>query len=128
VSRSGWFVIIGIVLYAITRGAEMALAVKPGVQLATTWQVEVMRDAVNRVWNAHGFQATITSSMDGSHMQNSKHYDGLAEDYRTHDLPDALKYNMFNEVRNILGTDYDVLFEYETQPNEHLHIEYDPKV
>lgn len=105
----------------------MALAIKPGVLLATTWQVEVMRDAVSRVWANHGFQATITSSMDGEHMQNSKHYQGLAEDYRTHDLPAGLKYSMFNEVRNILGTDYNVLFEYENQTNEHLHVEYDPK-
>jgi len=125
--KPGWIVFIGIVLYAIGKGASMAMAVKPGVQLATTWQVEVMRDAVSRVWSAHGFQATITSSMDGIHMDGSKHYDGLAEDYRTKDLPDTLKYNMFNEVRNILGTDYQVIFEYEDQPNEHLHIEFDPK-
>lgn len=126
--KAKWFLIGGFLLYLITKGAQMALAVKPGVQLATTWQVEVIRDAINRVWSAHGLQATITSSMDGEHMQNSKHYEGLAEDYRTHDLPKNLKYGMFNEVRNILGSDYDVLFEYENLPNEHLHVEYDPKV
>lgn len=60
-------------------------------------------------------------------MEGSKHYDGFAEDYRTKDLPDALKYGMFNEVRNLLGVDYQVIFEYENEPNEHLHIEYDPK-
>lgn len=125
--RTKWLIIGGVLLYLITKGASMALAIKPGVLLATTWQVEVMRDAVSRVWANHGFQATITSSMDGEHMQNSKHYQGLAEDYRTHDLPAGLKYSMFNEVRNILGTDYNVLFEYENQTNEHLHVEYDPK-
>lgn len=122
-----WLIVFGVILYALTKGATMALGVKPGVLLATTWQVEVMREAVNRVWTAHGFQATITSSMDGTHMQGSKHYEGLAEDYRTKDLPDGLKQTMFNEVRNILGSDYEVLFEYENQLNEHLHIEYDPK-
>jgi hypothetical protein len=126
-SRAGWFVIIGVVLYAITKGAEMALAVKPGVLLSTTWQVEVIRDVVGRVWTSHGLQATITSSMDGEHMDGSKHYEGLAEDYRTKDIPGNIKQTMFSEVRNILGSDYDVLFEYENQANEHLHIEYDPK-
>jgi len=126
-SRSGWLVVIGVVLYAITKGAEMALATKPGVLLATTWQVEEIREAVNRVWQRHNLQATITSGMDGQHMENSKHYVGLAEDYRTKDVPKNLKYSMFNEVRNILGSDYQVIFEYENLPNEHLHIEYDPK-
>lgn len=126
-SRSGWFALIAVVLVAITKGAQMALAVKPGVILSTSLQVQFIRQAVTRVWQQYGFTPTITSSMDGEHMQNSKHYAGLAEDYRTHDLPDDLKYAMFNQVRNILGTDYDVLFEYENQPNEHLHIEFDPK-
>lgn len=127
-SKGGWLLIGAIVLYAIGKGAAMALAAKPGVRLATTWQVEAMRDAVSRVWASHGFQGTITSGMDGEHMAGSKHYDGLAEDYRTHDLPADLKYGMFNEVRNILGADYEVIFENENQPNEHLHIEYDPKI
>lgn len=125
--KPGWIVLIGVVLYAISKGAQMALAVKPGVLLSSTWQVQIMRDAVNRVWTNFGFTPTITSSMDGEHMQNSKHYEGLAEDYRTKDLPHNLKSTMFNQVRNILGTDYDVLFEYENLANEHLHIEYDPK-
>jgi hypothetical protein len=125
--KPGWVVAIGVVLYAIGKGVSMAFAVKPGVQLATTLEVEVMRDAVQRVWSAFGFQPTITSSMDGVHMDGSKHYDGLAEDYRTKDIPDSLKHPMFNEVRNILGNDYQVIFEYENEPNEHLHIEYDPK-
>jgi len=126
-SRAGWFVVIGVILVAITKGAEMALAVKPGVILSTTWQVGEMRDAVNRVWTKYGFTATITSSLDGVHMDGSKHYEGLAEDYRTKDLPVSKKHIMFNDVQEILGTDYQVLFEYENQDNEHLHIEYDPK-
>lgn len=123
-NKNRWLVIGAVVLYAITKGAEMALSVKPGVLLATTWQVQTIRDAVSRVWSQHGYSATITSSMDGTHMQNSKHYEGLAEDYRTHDLPGNLKRTMFTELQNILGTDYLVLFEYENQDNEHLHIQY----
>jgi len=125
--KAKWLIIFGVVLYAITKGASMALAVKPGVLLATTWQVEVMREAINRVWSKHGFQGTITSSLDGQHMQGSLHYEGLAEDYRTKNLPKTLKHGMFNDVRNILGTDYQVIFEDENLPNEHLHVEYEPK-
>lgn len=122
-----WIVVLGVALYALSRGVTMALAVKPGVQLSTTWQVNMMRDAVRRSWEQYGLNATITSSMDGQHMVNSLHGVGLAEDYRTKDLPDHLKYGIFEEVRNILGIDFQVLFEYEGLANEHLHIEYDPR-
>src|SRR5262245_27342681 len=122
-----WWILAGVLLYAITKGAQEVFAVKPGVQLAHTWQVQMLRNAVGSVWQAYGYQPTITSSMDGSHMQQSKHYEGLAEDYRTKDLPADMKRQMIAEVRNILGPDFDVLFEDEGKANEHLHIEYDPK-
>lgn len=126
--KAKWWIIGGVILYALSKGAEMALAVKPGVLLSTTWQVQVIRDAVRRVWAEHGFTPTITSSMDGEHMDSSLHYQGLAEDYRTHDLPGNLKQTMFDAVQSLLGSDYQVIFEYENQANEHLHIEYDPKL
>lgn len=125
--NGGAVVALLVIGYLLTRGAVMGIAVKPGVQLATTWQVETIRRAVERIFSKHGLQVTITSGLDGEHMANSKHYEGLAEDYRTHDIPDHLKYQIFNEIRVILGTDYQVIFEYEGLANEHLHIEYDPK-
>lgn len=105
----------------------MALAVKPGVLLASTPQVATIRAAVNRVWSKRGLTATITSGLDGTHKRQSKHYEGLAEDYRTKDLPQAWKLPMFEEVRLILGSDYDVVFESPGTDNEHLHVEFDPK-
>lgn len=119
-------ILFAILAYLLTRGASVALAVKPGTTLSTRPEVQHIRQIIERVWGHRGLTATITSGMDGEHMQNSKHYEGLAEDYRTHDLPPELKYAMFNEVRMALGTDYQVIFEYENQPNEHLHVEYDP--
>lgn len=122
-----WLFALGLlVVYATIKGVDVALAIKPGVVLSTEPEVLAMREAVQRVWTMHGFEGTITSSMDGQHMHNSKHYYGLAEDYRTHDLPDRCKHAMFDEVREILGVDYQVIFEGEGTPNEHLHIEYDP--
>lgn len=105
----------------------MAIAVKPGATLSTKWEVQRIRQVVERVWARYGLTATITSGMDGTHRMNSKHYDGLAEDYRTKDIPQNYKHLMFAEVRALLGTEYQVIFESAGNANEHLHVEYDPK-
>ena len=81
-----------------------------------------------RVYSKFGVSAMIvTSCNDGQHMTNSKHYTGNAVDLRTktvglaRQLVEAIKVQL-----KPLG--YDVIFEDEHGDNEHLHIEYDPKV
>jgi hypothetical protein len=82
---------------------------------------------VAQVWASRARVATVTSGLDGSHMQNSKHYEGLAEDFRTKDVPQPLKGVMVAEVKARLGTNYWIDLEYEGADNEHLHVEFDPE-
>lgn len=96
-------------------------AVKSGAVLSTKPEIEYARRVVSNVWRRHGFVATVTSGYDGTHKANSLHGLGLAEDYRTYDVPANVLPTMVAEVRAQLGSNYDVILE-----ATHLHVEYDP--
>lgn len=128
-SKGGWLLAGGAALLLLMAGKKvLGFAVKPGAVLPTTQQMNYVLDVVTRVWSRYGRMATVTSGTDGVHSANSSHYDGLALDFRTKDIDNInTKRAMVEEVRDILGRDYFVLFEDEGLPNEHLHIEYRPR-
>lgn len=73
------------------------------------------------VCNAKGMQSVvITSAIDGQHSPKSLHYSGNAVDIRSRNWPDSI--GMAQQIREILGQDFDVILEV-----DHLHIEFDPK-
>lgn len=116
-----WATIIGGGLYLLLR-QQVAFAVKPGAILGSEPAMEHARRIIAQIWARHGFRLTVTSGLDGSHSAQSKHYLGLAEDYRTRDVPRIVVAQMAAEIRADLGSDYDVVVE-----SDHLHVEYDPK-
>ena len=63
-------------------------------------------------------ELVITSGKDGTHGNNSLHYEGKAVDLRTWNVLDAL----VKQLKVHLGPNYDVVLE-----DTHLHVEYDPK-
>jgi hypothetical protein len=69
----------------------------------------------------------ITSGLDGKHGDDSLHPEGKALDFRTRNWPMGKKKNIVTEIKKALGSDFDVVFESEGKPQEHAHIEYDPK-
>ncbi len=73
-------------------------------------------------------QPVITSGNDSRHMDGSLHYQDRALDFRGNNITDAQGVALRDAVRDILGPDYDVLFEtFAGNPaNDHLHVEYDP--
>ena len=76
-----------------------------------------------------GRYVVVTSAHD-SHELNplSLHNPGRACDMRTRDLPPLVKPQIVHKLKDILEPlGYDAVFENEGQPNEHLHVEYDPK-
>ena len=78
---------------------------------------------VDEVFLKHtGHEATLTSGRDGKHSDKSLHYDGLADDYRTRDVPENILVLIYNEVRSKLPPPYEVIRE-----ETHMHIEYDLK-
>ena len=69
----------------------------------------------------------VTSGNDSTHSKNSLHYKGRALDFRTKNWPMGREQNILTEIKNALGKDFDCLLECMGTPNQHLHIEYDPK-
>lgn len=83
---------------------------------------------VESVFSKHGYYCTITSLNDSYHGHNSLHFSGKAVDFRTKELPTEEKHNVVREiVIKLISHGYDVVFEDEGEPNEHLHVEWDPK-
>lgn len=65
---------------------------------------------------------TVTSCNDGKHSPGSKHYTGGAFDIRTRDIPQDQWQIVAGDIRERLGSEYDVVVE-----KDHFHIELDPK-
>src|SRR5437762_873988 len=94
-----------------------------------TPKVVIIAAAAVNAANQLGFEGptTVTSANDGVHKPNSFHYVDRALDFRTHDLTADQKHGWLAAVKIRLGSEYDVLLEDEGKPNEHMHIEFDPK-
>jgi len=71
-------------------------------------------------------ECVITSANDSTHSTLSLHYKGMALDFRTHDYP-GNKQALLTKIKTNLGQDFDVVLEALGEPNEHLHLELDPK-
>lgn len=78
------------------------------------------------IWARQGVELVVTSAIDSTHTRSSEHYTGCAVDLRTRDLPDKAK--AVRDLKDALGDDYDVILEAEGLPNEHCHVEFDPKL
>lgn len=73
-------------------------------------------------------EVLIRYGMDGVHSANSLHYALRAVDVRTHNFPDVQsKHEFILSLQAELGKDYDLVLEDLGTPNEHLHVEFDPK-
>jgi hypothetical protein len=78
-----------------------------------------------QVFDELGVDTTVTSGSDGEHMEGSKHYTGLAWDFRTHHTGRAEAVaRELTKVLKPLG--FDVVLEALGSFNEHIHVEYDP--
>jgi len=69
-----------------------------------------------------GRTAIITSTTDGQHMRGSLHYQGLAVDLRTRDLPLYVQKCYYSCLKSALLKLCDVVLE-----SDHIHVEYSPK-
>jgi hypothetical protein len=70
----------------------------------------------------------VTSGNDSKHRSGSRHYDDRALDFRSRTFAHPGTKRLFMErLRARLGQHYDVILEDEDGPNEHFHVEHDPK-
>lgn len=91
-------------------------------------QIYILFPLLDSVFDAYNRSCVITSAADGRHMKGSKHYQGLALDLRSqHLINEKMKLDLLEKIRGGLGEKYDVILEHLGNPNEHYHLEYDPK-
>lgn len=106
------------------------MKLKAGVRLGGIVPQLVMAALiVERVFQRYGVECVITSANDSKHSTESWHYKGRALDFRTkYDNLNGMEDDLRNDVKAALGDDFDVVMEAVGTENEHLHLEYDPKV
>jgi hypothetical protein len=74
---------------------------------------------VEQILTLKGKTTTVTSCLDGKHMEGSLHYKGQAFDLRTW----VIETEDIDMIKGVLGRlGFDVVLE-----ADHLHIEFDPK-
>lgn len=69
----------------------------------------------------------VTAGSDGQHMQGSLHYKGLALDFRTKHAAGIMNGIFLAIQKRLQPLGFDVLWESQNLPDEHLHCEYQPK-
>ena len=99
------------------------IKLKKGVSLnGVQPEMAVAFSVILNVYHRLGHNCTITSCTDGTHSAGSRHYIGLAMDFRTRDIPDHKRAQLRGAVASSLGDEFDVILE-----DDHLHVEFDPK-
>lgn len=74
------------------------------------------------VWVDYGQELTVTCGTDGTHSAGSLHYYGLALDLRTKYFNEKTKFKVFKDLKDKLGSKYDVVMH-----TTHIHVEHDPE-
>lgn len=104
------------------------LKLKPDVRFTDPLQaLPIIALIVERVFDSYGYAAVITAAGDGRHKVDSFHYRGLALDFRTQHVSDHEHKAAIVRLLKDELPQCDVLFEGAGTPNEHLHVEWDPK-
>jgi hypothetical protein len=82
---------------------------------------------VDSILSRHNIPLVLTELTGAKHMEGSLHYKGLAVDLRSKVIPREILDNVVFEIKEALGSQYDVVLEAKDQDNEHMHVEFDPK-
>ena len=73
----------------------------------------------DKIWSDNGQSLVITSITDGTHSAKSRHYIGLAVDFRTRYFDESTKKAVFDELKADLGSEYVVVWH-----STHIHCQF----
>ena len=94
-----------------------------GIHPKVKYGIWIFRHVLNDI---AGVRCVVTSMWDGIHMQNSFHHYGMAADVRSNEIVSRpMKTRVLERVRELLGSEYDVVLEAPGHPNEHFHLEWE---
>lgn len=107
------------------------LSIKDGVDLVgVTVPMVFATICVDGIYQKYAQACIITTGREGEHSRASLHYPGNALDYRMkHVQSDTVKKEIYQEIRQSLGKQYDVILHPYVSPESpgHLHVEFQPK-
>lgn len=104
------------------------MRLKPGVRILDMRpEIAVAMIVCKSIVESYGAEFVVTSVKDGRHMHGSLHYEGMAMDVRSKSIPADKRVECRDRMKESLGDEFDVLLEQAGTPNEHLHVEFDPK-
>ncbi len=89
-------------------------------------EMVIVHSIIQRIFSNYGYGCVITSGLDSHEGRISLHNEGLALDYRTKHIPDDVCARLVEELRMHLPQ-CDLGIHSPGTPNEHLHVEFDPK-
>lgn len=102
------------------------MAAKPGVQPRLVYIINGVANVAAKM--SEPSEVVITSCMDSTHGEDSLHYALRAADVRTKNFPSVESKEAFvRALQRELGPQFDVILEQLGRPNEHVHVEFDPK-
>lgn len=81
---------------------------------------------VNEVYAKYNYDCVVTSCMDGKHSKGSRHYLGMALDFRMNTVHEIDQAKITEVVKERLTDEYYVLLEGVGTPNAHLHVQFSP--
>ncbi len=103
-------------------------SIKPKVSLyGIRPEMVLVHGVVCAVFTKYGYECVITSGVGKKHSKRSLHYVGYALDYRTKHIGDNnVKRSILKSLETALPN-CDVILEHVGEPQEHIHVEVDPK-
>ena len=98
--------------------------------------IEHAANVIDRVWRKHVSQhPRVTGLGEEGHSERSKHYGDVGDvrvraidiDADRERITADQQMKVDAELRERLGTEYDIIWEYMETVRAHLHVEWDPK-
>ena len=96
--------------------------IKPGVSLkGIKPEMSAVLSTIASILSEANVTPVLTSCTEGHHGPNSRHYVGLATDWRIRDVQKRMRPLIAQRLRDVLGDEFNVL-----QEDTHYHIAYKP--